>query len=105
MIAKLKKYNRLVINTTHEKTNSITIEKDILKKYDTLYISLDNDKTSYTSTPMYIEVPDLIDESNNEFFVPIIIESGPFTVAKLKYRNNILTVDVGYIAKVVAYSY
>lgn len=46
-----------------------------------------------------------MDESNNEFFVPVIIESGPFTVAKLKYRNNILTVDVGYIAKVVAYSY
>ena len=94
-----------MINTVHKKTDSITIEKDILKKYDTLYVSLDNDKTSYTSTPIYLEIPDLLDESNNEFFVPVIIESSPFTVAKLKYRNNILTVDVGYIAKVVAYSY
>ena len=94
-----------MINTVHKKTDSITIEKDILKKYDTLYISLDNDKTSYTSTPLYLEIPDLIDESNNEFFVPIIIANSEFTVAKLRYKNNILTTDVGYIAKVVAYSY
>lgn len=66
---------------------------------------MDNDKTSYTSTPIYLEVLDLIDDSNNEFFLPIIMENTSLTVAKLKYRNNILSINVGYIAKVVAYSY